>query len=359
MSFFSETVDNQLWEQLSFQERWQIEFLDHKQILLEKDDQDVISGLTKPQKSLPPHYFYDSKGSQLFEEICQLPEYYPTRTEAQILQQYAQEIARITEVCELIELGSGSSTKTRLLLDAYSSFNYPLRYIPIDISGSILKESAYNLLKDYPQLHIYGKVGTYEQALTQHHDWKAIENLGIPHGQLQPGYFPQKMVVFLGSTIGNFNSQECDRFLDIVKSALSIGDYFLLGIDLQKPPEILEAAYNDSQGITAAFNLNMLQHLNWRFEGNFDLNLFTHRAIYNHSAAQIEMYLISNQSHSVYLKNLDLTVKFPEGETILTEISRKFNLQQMKTYLTSKKLKAIASYTDPNQWFALILCQVT
>jgi dimethylhistidine N-methyltransferase len=334
MSLFSPTLD--------IESRLQIESLLDNESLINNDGKDVIEGLSQPQKTLSPHYFYDSKGSQLFEEICQLPEYYPTRTEAAILEQYAPEIAKITETCELIELGSGSSTKTRFLLDAYSSLGYPLSYVPIDVSGSILKESAYSLLKDYPKLQVYAKVGTYEQALS---------NLKSP--SLLP-----RMVLFLGSTIGNFTPQQCDRFLAQVKSALSVGDYFLLGIDLQKPKAILEAAYNDSQGVTAAFNLNMLQHLNWRFGGNFDLNLFSHRAIYNQSAAQIEMYLIAHKSHSVTLESLDLTVNFAAQETILTEISRKFELEEIKSSFASKGLEAIASWNDPNQWFALLLFQV-
>ncbi|GFE69664.1 L-histidine N(alpha)-methyltransferase [Chroococcus sp. FPU101] len=301
---------------------------------------DVIQGLTQQPKILPPRYFYDEQGSLLFEKICDLSEYYPTRTEAEILQNYAQEIAKYTGSCELIELGSGSSTKTRLLLDVYQSLDYPLCYVPIDVSGTILEDSAKQLLNDYKGLQIQGIVGTYEAALQM----------------LSSRSSSSKMVLFLGSTLGNFSQTECDRFFAQITAALQSG-YFLLGIDLQKPIEILEAAYNDSQGITAAFNLNMLNHLNQRFQGNFDLSLFKHWAFYNTQEHQIEMHLICQKSHTVYLAALDLTVDFQEGETIQTEISRKFNLSQMEQYLETQGLKPLQSWTDPQKWFGLILCQ--
>lgn len=306
-----------------------------------EDGKDVVWGLTQPQKSLPPRYFYDDEGSQLFEQICELPEYYPTRTEAWILQQYAPEIAQMTGICELVELGSGSSTKTRLLLNAYQQLGYPLRYIPIDVSAGILEASAKQLLADYPTLKIDGLVSTYELALQK----------------LMPTPLSSRMMSFLGSTLGNFNSVECDRFFAQVTSALEPGDYFLLGIDLQKPKDILEAAYNDAQGVTAEFDLNMLRHLNWRFGGNFDLSLFEHQAIYNTATAQIEMYLICQRSHVVRLEALDLIVEFARGETILTEISRKFDLKEMSEYLAKQRLQLRQSWTDPQQWFGLLLCQ--
>ncbi|WP_187171550.1 L-histidine N(alpha)-methyltransferase, partial [Enterococcus faecium] len=156
-------------------------------------------------------------------------------------------------------------------------------------------------------------------------------------------------------SIGNFNSLECDRFIAQVTSALNPGDYFLLGIDLQKPVEILTAAYNDSQGVTAAFNLNMLQHLNNRFKGNFNLDLFEHQAIYNQTEHQIEMYLISQENQSVTLESLDLTIELKPGEGILTEISRKFDLEKMGSYLSDRNLNLIHAYTDPQQWFGLLL----
>lgn len=341
MSFLSQTGEIDSPQQLSQEQRLQINrLLDNTQEAV-KDGIDVVRGLSKPQKSLPPRYFYDSRGSQLFEQICQLAEYYPTRTEAKILQQYAPEIAKLTGACQLIELGSGSSTKTRFLLDAYQSLGYPLAYCPIDVSGSILKESASKLLADYPQLQIHGLVSTYEQALA---------NICLTS-------LPSKMILFLGSTIGNFEPADCDRSLSQIALALEVGDYFLLGIDLQKPKHILEAAYNDSENITAAFNLNILHHLNWRFQGNFNSALFTHQAFYNCTLAQIEMHLVCQQDHRVSLNALDFTVDFEQGETILTEISRKFDLQQMENSLLNHQLKPLQIWTDANQWFGVILAQ--
>lgn len=339
MSAFSQSAKN---SQNFLATRLKIDYLlDFKAV--EKDDiQDVINGLNQKQKSLPAHYFYDSKGSQLFEKICQLEEYYPTRTEASILQQYATEIVHQTQAVELVELGSGSSTKTRYLFDAYQKSNIPLYYIPVDVSDSILKVSANKLLADYPQLKIEGKVATYSQALKQ----------------LKNSFLGKRIIIFLGSSIGNFNSLKCDRFINQVTSALNPGDYFLLGIDLQKPVEILEAAYNDSQGVTAAFNLNMLQHLNHRFAGNFNVDLFKHQAIYNQTEHQIEMYLISQQEQTVTLANLNLTIELKKSEKILTEISRKFNLEKMAKYLSDRNLNLITTYTDAQQWFGLLLVQL-
>lgn len=304
---------------------------------------DIINGLKNyQQKTLSPQYFYDDSGSLLFEQICQLPEYYPTRTETAILQDFALEISQLTGPTELVELGSGSSTKTRILLDAYQSLGYPLRYLPIDISGGILATSAYQLLEDYPSLQIHGIVGTYEQALQK----------------LEPAPLPSRMICFLGSTLGNLTSTECDRFFSQITAALLPGEYFLLGIDLHKSTEILEAAYNDSEGITAAFNLNMLQHLNYRFDGNFDLKKFEHWAFYNSEKHQIEMHLRSLDNQTVHLKSLNLTVDFTPQETIRTEISRKFNLEIMENYLKSQGLTSVKTWTDPNSWFGLILAKV-
>ena len=338
MPTFSHLPNN---DQNNLEARLQIDYLLDNKTIEKEDIQEVTNGLLGVPKTLPARYFYDHKGSQLFEQICQLPEYYPTRTEARILEQYAIEIVNQTKVDELVELGSGSSSKTRFLLDAYRRLNRILYYTPVDVSDSILKASAYNLLADYTNLKIDGKVATYTQAL-QH---------------LKKSFLGRRMIVFLGSSIGNFNDSECDRLIKQVTAALNPGDYFLLGIDLQKPLEILNAAYNDAHGVTAAFNLNMLQHLNHRFQGNFDLSLFKHQAIYNQIENQIEMYLISQQTQSVTLENLNLTIDLAEGEAILTEISRKFNLEQMRSYLGDRHLKLIQSYTDPQQWFGLLLCQ--
>lgn len=303
---------------------------------------DVVNGLTQIPKSLPPYYFYDDRGSELFEQICELPEYYPTRTETAILQEYSGEIAKITGACELVELGSGSSTKTRILLDAYQQLDYPLHYLPIDVSTGILESSAKQLLIDYPSLRVYAVAGTYELALKQ----------------LLPKKLSHRMICFIGSTLGNLKPQECDVFFSQITDALQVGEYFLLGVDLQKPKHIVEPAYNDRQGVTAAFNLNILDHLNQRFDGNFDTTQFEHWSFYNETEQQIEMHLRSLRSQTVKLSALDLTVNFAPGETILTEISRKFNLNTLQEQLKTRGLVPLNVWTDPNKWFGLLLCQL-
>ncbi|WP_026097322.1 L-histidine N(alpha)-methyltransferase [Baaleninema simplex] len=335
-------------ETTAMRSRLQIDNLLDGKVASEADGEpgaDVVCGLTQIPKTLPPKYFYDDRGSELFEQICELPEYYPTRTEAAILRRYADDIAHLTGPADLVELGSGSSTKTRRLLDAYSqlhnSSNGHLAYLPIDVSGGILEQSAYALLDDYPTLSVRGLVGTYERALDR----------------LPPTSFPTRVILFLGSTIGNLTPNECDEFLDRVSRALNPGEYFLLGVDLRKPKSILEAAYNDSQNITAQFNLNMLSHLNSRFDGNFNLNQFQHCAFFNEKESRIEMHLCSQKAQAAVLKNLDLTVEFAAEETILTEISRKFDLDGMQADLKNKGLSPVRSWTDENHWFGVVLSQ--
>ncbi|MDF5735250.1 MULTISPECIES: L-histidine N(alpha)-methyltransferase [unclassified Nostoc] len=339
----SKAVTSNLTSQNSVEKRLQIErLLGATQVVAASAGSDVIKGLTQIPKSLPPCYFYDDRGSNLFEQICDLPEYYLTRTETSILQQFASEIAKITGACELVELGSGSSSKTRILLDAYQQLGYPLHYLPIDVSAGMLESSAKQLLEDYPSLQVYALAGTYELALAQ----------------LLPTQLPSRMICFIGSTLGNLTPDECDVFFSQITEALQIGEYFLLGIDLRKPKQIFEPAYNDSQGVTAAFNLNMLEHLNQQFEGNFDTTQFEHWAFYNESEHQIEMHLRSLRSQIVELRALNLKVNFGLGETILTEISRKFHLNTIKQQLTAEGLLPLHVWTDPNQWFGLLLCQL-
>ncbi len=304
---------------------------------------DVVKGLTQIPKTLPPRYFYDDRGSELFEQICELPEYYVTRTETSILQACAGEIAQITGECELIELGSGSSTKTRILLDAYKEQNFSLRYLPVDVSAGMLEMTARQLLVEYPQLEVNAIALPYELALQQ----------------LPPLQLPTRMIGFIGSTLGNLNPQECEIFFAQITQALHQGEYFLLGVDLQKPKPILEAAYDDSRGVTAAFNLNMLKHLNRLYEGNFDTTQFEHWAFYNETENQIEMHLRSLKSQSVELAALNLNVDFTAGETVMTEISRKFNIKDIQQQLNAHNLVTQKVWTDTNDWFGLLLCQLS
>jgi L-histidine Nalpha-methyltransferase len=335
--------------------RLQIDILsDSAHLMLGSDGEDVDKGLSANPKTLPAKYFYDDLGSNLFEAICDLPEYYLTRTERQILERCAAEIADLIGPCDLVELGSGSATKTQVLFRAYSNSSAPgvrpVRYIPIDVSGGMLKQSALELLAKYANLKIHGLVGTYDAALTN----------------LPPVQQTQRLIVFLGSSLGNLDEEECDRLFSQVCDALNPGEYFLLGVDLQKPIEVLEAAYNDSQGVTAAFNLNMLRHLNTRFGGNFNLEQFEHQAIYNATLHQIEMHLRSRCDQSVTLETLDLTCRFQTHETIRTEISRKFDLGQLQAQLqqavrtqhSGYRLNPVKVWSDPQQWFGLILSQL-
>jgi L-histidine Nalpha-methyltransferase len=305
------------------------------------DGLDVIQGLSQQPKTLPCRYFYDDLGSALFEQITDLPAYYPTRTEQAILEKYASEIAELTGTCELVELGSGSSRKTHLLLEAYTQLNRQLHYYPIDVSAGILKSTALALLERYPNLKLCGLVGTYEQALAQ----------------LPPAELENRMVIFLGSTLGNLTDRERSSFLTQIQQALQPGEFFLLGVDLQKSIETIEAAYNDDRGVTAEFNLNILSHLNHRFGGDFVLDRFEHLAFYNQDRHQIEMHLRSLVTQTITLARLNYRVKFEAGETIHTEISRKFDLPTLVDELSTHAFKPLKIWTDPQDWFGLLLCQ--
>lgn len=301
---------------------------------------DVITGLTAHPKWLSATYFYDERGSQLFEQICRLPEYYPTRTEASILQRIAPAIAARVGNAELFELGSGSSTKTRLLLDAFSDRDALCRYVPVDVSSEMLVRSAQKLLALYPRLRVRALVDDYFEV------WERL-----------PATTDCRLAIFLGSTLGNLPPTACDRFLTKLSRSMRAGDYFLLGIDLQKPVDILEAAYNDSLGVTAAFNLNMLSHLNRRFDGNFNCDRFEHKAFYNRDLHQIEMHLVSQSNQTVRLDALNLDVELAAGESILTEISRKFDLEAMQAALAARGWTLRERWTDTKQWFGLLLVQ--
>ena len=301
------------------------------------DGADVIAGLTGTPKTLPARYFYDDRGSDLFEEITALPEYYLTRTEEAILRERASEIAALTGNCDLIELGSGSSAKTRALLRAYVDGGYTIRYLPIDVSDGILKSSAEALLTEFPSLEIWGLVGTYERALAN-----------LPQRDL-----PWRMAMFLGSTIGNLTDEETVAFLAKVRSALERDECFLVGSDLHKPAHVLEAAYNDADGVTAEFNLNMLRHLNMRFGGDFAIDRFAHHAFYNEPKRRIEMHLVSQDDQTVTLADLDLAVHFTAGETVRTEISRKFEMSVLTERFAAAGFEAAKTWTDEKGYYGL------
>lgn len=302
---------------------------------------DIIRGLNHKSKFIPMHYRYDELGSQLFEKICEVPEYYLTRTETSILHSSASEIARITGLCEIVELGSGNSIKTRILLDAYNKLGSPLCYLPIDISTEILETSALDLLNDYPSLQVHAFAGTFESAIDK-----------LPSSRL-----PSRMISFIGSTIGGLSYAESDTLLKQIATALDTGEYFLLGIDLHKSTQQLETAYNDALGVNAEFNFNILKHLNYKFSGNFKPKNFEHVVIYNENSRQVEIYLKSRKQQNIQLKTLGLNIVIEDEELILTAVARKFELNSVEEKLKTFGLQKVQNWTDSKQWYTLLLCQ--
>ncbi|HUI26853.1 MAG TPA: L-histidine N(alpha)-methyltransferase [Candidatus Kryptonia bacterium] len=300
---------------------------------------DVLRGLALPQKTLPPKHFYDDRGSRLFETICDLPEYYLTRTEQALLETVAEEIVALTRPRDLVEFGSGASRKTRVLLDALQRPGPAVRYVPMDVSESTLRRSAASLLEAYPALTIHAVVGDYERHLDR-----------LPNGRL-------RLVAFLGSTIGNFTPAQAEAFLARVAAQLNGGDHLLLGVDVVKDPAVLHAAYNDAAGVTAEFNRNILRVVNRTLDGTFDPDAFEHVAFFDPQASQIEMHLRATQAHTVRIKALDLAVRFREGETIHTEISRKFTRPETDSLLRRTGFELVRWFEPANRYFALALAR--
>jgi L-histidine Nalpha-methyltransferase len=296
---------------------------------------EVEQGLTSAPKRLPCRYFYDEYGSRLFEEICALPEYYLTRTERQILQEHADEIAALfNEEMALVELGSGSAAKTRLLIEAFlrraPAGRYPsLRYVPIDISPTILEESSVALLAAYPRLEIVAVAAEYQEGLVR----------------LQEEISRPKLILWLGSNVGNLDRPEAMRFLRSVQKTMTARDRLLIGIDMRKARVVLEAAYDDARGVTARFNLNLLARINRELGGQFDLSCFRHRALYNEPRGRVEIYLDSLQAQEVRIEQLDLEVAFEAGESIHTENSYKYSREEIA------ELAEAANLTVQHQWF--------
>lgn len=298
---------------------------------------DVRAGLTAIQKTLAPKYFYDELGSYLFEAICHLPEYYLTKAEAEILRRYSNAIIRrIPNRLSLVELGSGSSIKTRFLIEAILQAQQELRYQPIDISAAILEESAKELLKQYPALTIAAQAADYTQGLNL---------IGREKGE-------HLLALLLGSNIGNYDPESAQHLLSQIRNSLREGDGLLIGADLKKSPVVLEAAYDDPVGVTAAFNLNLLARINRELGGNFALKQFAHQAFYNHSAGRIEMHLVSRLAQRVEIKALNLNVSFEAGETIHTESSYKYDLPQLSGLATKTGFKVDQVWLDSGERFS-------
>jgi L-histidine N-alpha-methyltransferase len=272
---------------------------------------DVLAGLAQPQKSLPPKYFYDARGCELFEQICGLPEYYPTRVELAIMREHAGAMAKfLGPDCQLIELGSGASRKTQLLIEHLR----PPLYVPIDIAGETMKAAAAGLAQTFPQLNINGVCADYTRALT------LPEFVGVP--------IRRKAVYFPGSTIGNFTPAEAAEFLRLVRHMVGGRGCLLIGVDLKKDKQVLDAAYDDAAGVTAAFNLNLLARINRELGGDFQLRRFRHKAFYDESKGWIEMHLESLAAQFVHVGGARF--RFEAGETIHTEISCKYGVDEFQ-----------------------------
>ncbi|MFK0216759.1 L-histidine N(alpha)-methyltransferase [Streptomyces vinaceus] len=295
---------------------------------------DVLHGLTVSPKVLPPKWFYDARGSELFEEITRLPEYYPTRAEREILLARAGEIASASGARTLVELGSGSSEKTRHLIDAMPALD---TYIPVDVSGSALEGAARTLLTEHPGLRVHALVADFTKPLR------------LPQ---TPG---PRLVVFLGGTVGNLRPAERAEFLASVRAMLSPGDALLMGTDLVKDEGVLVAAYDDAQGVTAEFNKNVLTVINRELGADFHTDDFRHVAVWNREHEWIEMRLRARSELVVKVRALDLVVPFAAGEEILTEVSAKFRQEGVRKELAEAGLELTQWWTDAENRFALSL----
>ena len=301
--------------------------------------QELSRSIRQKQKSINPKFFYDQKGSQLFEKICVLPEYYLTRTEISILKQIDGKLQSYLDGnFRLVELGSGSSQKTRLLIDMLTRLQKHVEYFPIDIS-KILKSSSIALQSDYKKLHITGIIDNYENGLEFVKNYDDMKNL----------------IVFLGSSFGNFDPENGIKFLQKINSSMKKGDLFLVGLDLVKDKDVLYQAYNDSQGITAQFNLNVLSRINSELGGNFDTSKFVHHVVYNENQNKIEIYLRSLSKQTVEIPNADLMLEIDEDELIHTENSHKYTISQIKQMFTMTGYQIKDMWNDDNGYYSLVL----
>ncbi|HWX75497.1 MAG TPA: L-histidine N(alpha)-methyltransferase [Solirubrobacteraceae bacterium] len=303
---------------------------------------DVLDGLTRPFKELPPKHFYDARGAELFDRICELPEYYPTRAERAILHERAGELADLTRAAELVELGSGTAAKTRVLLDALSDAGTLQRYVPVDVTEQMVRDCAEQLTEEYPGLQVHGVIGDFERHLDR-----------------VPRAVGPRIVAFLGGTIGNFPPGSRRRVLRTIKALLGPGDHLLMGTDLVKDPEVLEAAYDDPQGLTAEFNRNVLRVLNRELGASFDPEDFDHVALFDPEHEWIEMRLRAKRALCTLVRSLDLPVRFEAGEEMRTEISAKFTRERLEGDLAASGLELVRWLTDPDELFALTLSRRT
>ena len=301
---------------------------------------DVRDGLLSKPRSLPAKYFYDDRGSKLFDQICDTQEYYPTRTEDALLHDCASTIVSKLKPQHVIELGSGASRKTRRLFDACAELGCHVKYWPFDVCEEMLRGASEDLVGEYDWLHIKGLVGDY--------------NAGFDH---LPEFEGSSLFVFLGGTIGNFEHDQAVAFLSELRHSMRLGDMLLMGADRIKDEHILNAAYNDDAGVTADFNLNLLNILNRELGSNFEPAKFRHHAFFNEEKSQIEMHLIALEEQTISLTALNEKIAFKEGETILTEISRKFTLESLKSLLKEAGFSFNDHFEPDDEYFSLILAE--
>ena len=300
--------------------------------------EDVRKGLLQSPRRLPAKYFYDDYGSQLFDKICDTKEYYPTRTEDALLEDVASDIISHCQPVHVVELGSGTSRKTRRLFDACEKNNCQVKYWPFDVCEEIVRDASTSLVDEYQWLDVNGLVGDY--------------NAGLDHLPELPG---NSLYVFLGGTIGNFEYEEGVAFLSELRETMSNDDMLLMGADRIKDEQVLNAAYNDKDGVTAAFNLNLLNVLNREVEANFDAEKFEHHAFFNSDESQIEMHLIATEPQTVKLQALQEEIQFEKGESILTEISRKFTHSSLCKMLEEAGFQLSKHFAPDNNYFSLVL----
>jgi L-histidine N-alpha-methyltransferase len=300
---------------------------------------DVLDGLTRPFKELPPKHFYDTRGSELFARICELPEYYPTRTEMSILEAVAPEIVADTGAGELVELGSGASDKARVLLDAMHDAGTLTRYVPLDVSESVVRDAAEMLIRDYEGLRVHGVIGDFQRHLE-----RVPARDGVP-----------RIVALLGGTIGNFPPGTRRALMRSIAGILREGDRFLLGTDLVKDPAVIEAAYDDAAGVTAEFNRNVLHVINRELDADFPVDNFDHIAFFDRRHEWVEMRLRARRPCSVLIEGVGLRVEFAAGEELRTEISAKFTRPRLQQDFDAAGLRLETWYVDDQQQFALSL----
>ena len=301
---------------------------------------DALDGLTRPFKELPPKHFYDARGAELFDRICELPEYYPTRTERAILDDRAEEIAELTGAVELVELGSGTASKTRVLIEAMRAVGTLELYIPVDVTETMVRETARELTREFPGLRVHGVIGDFDRHLDR-----------------LPQATGARVIAFLGGTIGNFPPGSRRRFLRSIARLLGPEDFLLLGTDLVKHPDVLRAAYDDSSGVTAEFNRNVLRVLNRELGANFDPADFEHVALFDPRHEWIEMRLRARRELTAFISSLDLAVHFEAGEELRTEISAKFTPERVEGDLAAAGLELVRWLTDRDELFALTLAR--